>query len=134
MLEEALVPIFINLIIFGSISFIVYTIFTTRNRERMAIIDRGLDLSLLMNKSDGNNWRRFSILLGCLLIGISLGYTVGLTISNVFYSAFHVYKVSNQGVVFSDKSGIIIIAMSFLFGGIGMLVSTFINGKMDKKD
>lgn len=134
MLEEALVPIFINLIIFGSISFIIYTIVTTRNRERMAIIDRGLDLSLLINNSDGNNWRRFSILMGCLFIGVSLGYTVGLTISNVFYSAFHVYKVSSQSVVFSDKSGIIIIAMSFLFGGIGLLVSTFINGKMDKKD
>lgn len=134
MLEEALVPIFINLIIFGSISFIVYTIVTTRNRERMAIIDRGLDLSLLVNKSDGNRWRRFSILLGCLLIGVSIGITIGVTLSNVYYDVFHTYKNFGNEKYLSNHTEDIIAPMIFLFGGISLLTSTFINKKLDMKD
>ncbi len=132
MFGGVLVVILVNLIIFGSISFIVYTIVTARNRERMAIIEKGIDLSLLVNKSDSNRWRRFSVLIGSLLIGVAIGFSVGLTISNVFYEVFHVYKVSKNSTVFSDNSGHIIFAMVFLFGGIGMIASNWLNRKLDK--
>lgn len=61
-------------IIFGSIFGIFYLYFSTRNKERLALIEKGADASIFaLGKKTGSSWKVVIINLACLLIGIGLG-------------------------------------------------------------
>jgi hypothetical protein len=101
---KILIPISFFLMIFG----IVYLIYSTRNRERLALIEKGVDASIfLKGKTNGvPAWKIFILNTAFLLIGIGLGFFIALFLST--------YTQMNSDVVYPAT----IITMS----GVGLLV------------
>ncbi|MCF6243334.1 MAG: hypothetical protein L3J74_18605, partial [Bacteroidales bacterium] len=65
--------IFIPISLFAAIVFIVYLFLSTRNKERMALIEKGVDAGLFQSKA-----RSFPVLrTGMFLAGIGLGILFG---------------------------------------------------------
>ena len=70
-MEDAIIV----LIIFGALFGIVYLYFSTRHKERLALIEKGADAKLF-NTGKKYGWRTFALQFGMFLIGISLGVIV----------------------------------------------------------
>lgn len=103
------------LMVFG----IAYYYLTTRNKERIALIEAGADAKLFKSESSGNRWY-FVIVLGLLAIGIALGASFGMFVEHTLGRGHDL----EQGYVI----GI------FLFGGLGLLSSFFLIRKIKKED
>ena len=101
---EIFVPLSFFLMVFG----IVYLIYSTRNRERLALIEKGVDASIfLKGKNNGvPPWKIFILNTAFLLIGIGLGFFIALFLST--------YTQMNSDVVYPAT----IITMS----GVGLLI------------
>lgn len=96
---------------------VIYYYLTTRNKERLALIEAGAEAKLF--KSAANNWY-FVIVLGLLAIGISLGVGLGAIFDNM---------MDGNGA----GEGAYIIGI-FLFSGISLLASFFMIRKLKKQD
>ena len=107
-MEAVLVP----LIVFGAIFGIFYVYFTTRNKERIALIEKNIDAKIFEQRS-GRGGLKF----GLLAIGVSLGVLFGQMIGHF--------------TIMDTAPGTI--AMIFLFGGIGLVLEHFMSKKEDKK-
>jgi len=70
---EALIPILGITVPFATIFGIVYIIYTTRHRERMSMIDKGMDPNLPQSPPDPLRAMRN----GLVLVGIGVGLLVG---------------------------------------------------------
>lgn len=107
-----LVPLGLFAMIFG----IVYLGITARNRERMAMIEKGADPALFeaKKKASGGGIMKF----GMFLLGIGLGIVVGYFLS------------SSAGM----EAGAAYPAMIALFGGLALIASHILQRKQDKED
>lgn len=104
MLAEILVPMTVFACIFG----VLFVFFTTRNKERMLMIEKGADPSIFHR-----SYKRFGIKVGLMAMGVALGILVGQLIS-------HLTKMHLDEATFS---------MIFLFGGLGLVVDHFLAKK-----
>ncbi|TEB40950.1 hypothetical protein D0809_28005, partial [Flavobacterium circumlabens] len=79
MLPGILIPLSFFLMIFG----IVYLIYSTRNRERLALIEKGVDASIfLQGREKGvSAWKILVVNLAFLLIGSGVGIFLALLIT-----------------------------------------------------
>ncbi|MDH5475509.1 MAG: hypothetical protein OEX22_07460 [Cyclobacteriaceae bacterium] len=111
--EILIVPIFI-LAIFG----IVYYYLTTRNKERLALIEAGADAKLFKSKTNGSY--NFIIILGMLAIGIALGIGLGFIID----------RSVDMG---HDSEGAYVFGV-FLFSGLSLLASFFLIKSLEKEE
>jgi flagellar biosynthesis protein FliQ len=101
----------VALAIFG----ISYYYFTTRNRERMAALEKGMSPDIF---KDTTNYLPLILLLGIVSVGISLGILVG-----GFLKTLQVDETKDSMIPFSI----------FLFLGISLMVSYFVLRAMQKK-
>jgi Domain of unknown function (DUF6249) len=103
--------------LFATIFGIMYVHYTTRNKERMALIEKGADASLFNtgkeNRVSGMNWAKFTLKLGMLFMGIALGIIVAAV-------------VSNAGILFEGAS---YPSMIFFFGGLSLVLFYIIDRK-----
>ena len=62
-------------VIFGSIFGVFYLFFSTRNKERLALIEKGADASIFMQgkKNAAPFWKVLILNLGLLAMGIGVG-------------------------------------------------------------
>jgi hypothetical protein len=94
-----------------------YVHFTTRNKERMALIDKGADASLFNTGKEGQSswhyWNKFTLKLGMLFMGIALGIITGGVLSNA--------SVLNEGADYTS--------MIFFFGGLSLVLFYLIDRK-----
>ncbi|MBN1251329.1 MAG: hypothetical protein JXR51_16070 [Bacteroidales bacterium] len=104
-MTEILVPISL----FASIVLIMFLFYTTRNKERLALIEKGADANLFKSKSRGFP----TLKIGMFLVGIGLGVLFGNIIAN--YTS-----LIEQTAYFS---------MIFLFAGLALVVNYLIEGK-----
>lgn len=108
---EILVPLSFFALIFASL----YIHLTTRNKERLALIEKGADPELFKSKSTtGSGYSSFK--LGLFLIGIAFGIVAGYFL--------HEGGMEEVASYFS---------MIFLFGGIGLVLSFLLQGKFAVK-
>ena len=101
--------VIILIAMFASFFGIAYIFFTTRNRERMALIEKGADASLFNTGKTGImnfSWSRFSLKTGMFLMGIGLGIIAGEILDSL--------NVLEEGACYSS--------MIFFFGGLGLVV------------
>ena len=101
----------ITFVIFG----IVYYYLTTRYKERMAILEKGLPKDFF---KDNSNYFPFILLLGVVALGISLGIIAG-----AFLESLAIEEFKNFMLPFSV----------FLFLGISLLISYFVLKSIQKK-
>ena len=115
-MEPFLVGILVPLGFFGMIFGIVYLGITSRNRERMALIERGADPTLFETKKKPDD----GILLkwGLFLVGIGLGIVVA-------------YFLSSGGGM---DEGAAYPAMIFIFGGVALVISNLWSQKNKREE
>lgn len=111
MQEDILIP----LIVFSSIFGVVYVYLTTRNKERLALIEKGADASLF-NTGKKNGIGSIILNLALLAIGIGIGVLVGAALEQAGM---------DDEVSFP--------ASIFIFGGLGLVTSFFVNRKLEKE-
>lgn len=107
-------------IIFFTIFAIAYLYFSTRNKERLALIEKGADASIFVSDRKGHSapgWKVFVLNIALLLMGIGSGIIVGGILSGVFHA----------------DDDIVLPGSIFLFAGTGLLVGFFLTKKMDKE-
>jgi ABC-type Fe3+-siderophore transport system permease subunit len=107
-----LTPILVLLIIFGFIYGIVYL--GVRRKERMTLLDRGADPSIFHDARPGIAGIRY----GLLLIGVAVGILLGNIIEATTCLEEEVSYFS----------------MIFLFGGIALVMSYFLERNHNKGD
>jgi hypothetical protein len=101
---------------FAMVFGIVYLFYTTRNKERMALIEKGADASLFnVGKEAGSSysWNKFTLKMGMLAIGIGLGIIAAAILAEA--------GVLEEGALYP--------AMIFLFGGVSLVVFYLIDRK-----
>ncbi|MDZ7613998.1 MAG: DUF6249 domain-containing protein [Flavobacteriaceae bacterium] len=100
--------ILIPFIVFSAIFGIFYVFITTRNKERMALIEKGADASLFATKS--KSYTNMTLKFGMLALGIGIGILAG--------SILATYTVLPEPVPY--------FSMIFLFGGLGLILNYLI--------
>lgn len=76
----------VMLVIFGSIFGVVYLFISSRNKERMALIEKGADASIFYSKKQRATpvWKVIILNLSLLLMGIGLGiFLAGVLVHNL---------------------------------------------------
>ena len=103
--------------LFATIFGIMYVFYTTRNKERMALIEKGADASLFNTGKEGQkfsfNWGKLTLKIGMLFMGIALGIMAGAILS---YAG-----VLNEGANYP--------AMIFFFGGLSLVLFYLLDRK-----
>lgn len=95
----------------------IFGIFYLRNKESMAMIERGMDPVTELPKKRDN--RSFNLTFGLLMIGSGLGLFIAYMINH-----FALGDSDNPAIFFS---------LIAVFGGIGLLISYFIENKASQK-
>jgi hypothetical protein len=102
---------------FATVFGIYYVHITTRNKERMALIDKGADASLFNTGKEGQrsllNWNKFTLKIGMLFMGIGVGIIAGSIIDSM-------------GIM---QHGSDYVSMVFLFGGLSLVLFYIIDRK-----
>lgn len=101
---------------FAMVFGIAYMHYNTRNRERMALIEKGADASLFHAKNGGDqyNWNKFTLKMGMLAMGIAIGIIVAAVLAEA--------GVLAEGAMYP--------AMIFFFGGLSLVVFYLIDRKV----
>jgi hypothetical protein len=114
---EMLIPISMFLAIFG----IFYLYFTTRNRERLALIEKGIGADLFVSDKRGKAssvWKVLTLNTALLAIGIGSGIFLA--------SLLTATTAMDEDATYP--------AMIFLMGGLGLLTAYFINKRESEKE
>jgi F0F1-type ATP synthase membrane subunit c/vacuolar-type H+-ATPase subunit K len=102
---------------FATVFGIYYVSVTTRNKERMALIDKGADASLFNTGKEGQtsvfNWNRLTLKLGMLFMGIGIGIIAGAILESM--------QVMENGADYTS--------MIFVFGGLSLVIFYLIDRK-----
>ena len=114
-MEPFLVGILVPIGSFAMIFGIVYLVVTSRNRERMALIERGADPALFESKKKPGGSGVMKA--GLFLFGIGFGIVVA-------------YFLASAGM----DEGAAYPAMIFVFGGLSLIVANLWQRKLDKED
>jgi hypothetical protein len=102
--------------LFATVFGIMYVFYTTRHKERLALIEKGADASLFNTGKEGQpfiNWSKLTLKIGMLGIGIALGIIAGM--------------VFDQLDVFDPEP--MYTSMVFLFGGLSLVAFYIIDRK-----
>jgi hypothetical protein len=101
---EVIVPIAFFLVVFG----IVYLYYSSRNKERLALIEKGAEASIFYGpKSERSG--KWILKVGILAIGVALGVLVGAALESAGMDHDVAYPAS-----------------IFLFGGIALVAAYFL--------
>lgn len=99
--EDILIPISLFAVIFG----IFYLYLSTRNKERLALIEKGADASIFNLGKRGSSWKVVILNFAFLLMGIGLGTFIAALIDT--------YTNLEEGAM---------VAVVFFIAGVGLYV------------
>jgi hypothetical protein len=103
--------------LFATVFGIMYVHYTTRSKERMALIEKGADASLFNTGKEGRKfnfgWSKFTLKIGMLFMGVALGIMAGAILS---YAGV-LYEGANYP------------SMIFFFGGLSLVLFYVIDRK-----
>lgn len=105
------VEILIPLIVFSTIFGVLYTFLTTRNKERLAMIEKGADPSIFSIQR-----KRLGIKIGLIAMGIATGVLMGQLIA-------HLTTMDEEPAT---------ISMIFLCAGAGLVLDHYLAKKEEK--
>ncbi len=108
------------IVIFGTIFGIAYLFFSTRNKERLALIEKGAEASIFMKGNPKNAapfWKVLILNLSLLLMGIGLGVFIALILENTLGW--------NDNAIYP--------ATIFLMSGVGLFTGFTLTKKLDQE-
>ncbi len=126
-----LLPIIIFVGLFATIFGVSYIYFTTRNRERLALIEKGSDASIFDRSGFKFSIAKFVLNIALLLTGIGIGILTGSLLGTDLRHNGEI--IGAPGLTNIDHE-ITIPAMIFIFGGLGLVTGFFITRKIEKAD
>lgn len=109
----------ILIVIFGTFFGIIYLFFSTRNKERMALIEKGADASIFMKGQPKNAapfWKVIILNLSLLLMGIGLGVFIASILDT-----------------YSGLGDAVYPATIFFMAGVGLFVGFNLTKKLDEE-
>ena len=115
-------------LIVGAIFGVFYLHYSTRNKERMALIEKGADASIFVKGKRERItpvWKILILNLALLAMGIGTGIVVGEILENNLNHGITDFRLKNH----SAMPGTI-----FLMAGIALLIGFFMTKKMDKEE
>lgn len=110
-MEEIVIPVSMFLMVFA----IVYVYYTTRNKERMALIEKGADPRLFKSEPKTVNYGNFKW--GLFMIGVAFGVFFGVM--------FDEYTSLPEGPMYTT--------MILIFGGIALILAYLLRGRLEKR-
>jgi hypothetical protein len=112
--------VIILITMFSAVFGIAYLYFSTRNKERLALIEKGADASIFGKGRQHAQpfWKVLILNLALLLMGIGAGVMIGGILGQVFGVD---WDIAMPGSI-------------FLLAGSGLLVGFFITRKMDQEN
>ena len=112
-MEAILIPITFFIVLFG----IYYLHYSTRNKERLALIEKGADASIFVHgkKPTIVVWKIVILNLALLLMGIG----AGVLLAGILNESGVKEEVAFPGSI-------------FMFAGLGLLIGFFLTKSMDK--
>jgi hypothetical protein len=112
---EIIVPVALFATVFG----IVWIAVSAKNKERLALIEKGLDASIFKDAGQ-THWRYGALKFGLLAIGVGIGLVVG--------NILDVNGIMDEDVAY--------FSMIFIFGGLALLLYYKLMGKLkpEKED
>jgi len=113
--ELVIVPV-----MFGVIFGIFYLYLSTRNKERLALIEKGADASIFMrgrSKHAAPIWKVLILNLALLLMGIGLGVFIASLLDN--------YTTLDEGALYP--------AVIFFMAGVGLFIGFNMTKDLDKE-
>tara|TARA_Y100001972_G_C7659267_1_gene332255 strand:+ start:2196 stop:2582 length:387 start_codon:yes stop_codon:yes gene_type:complete len=124
-------PVIVFIALFATVFGVMYVFFTTRNKERLAMIEKGADASLFDRKGTSFSIAKFILNLALLLTGIGIGIFVGSVLgTNLTYDGVVHGK---PGLMMINRE-ITISSMIFVFGGLGLIAGFFITRNIERSD
>ncbi|WP_405607183.1 DUF6249 domain-containing protein [Polaribacter sp. Asnod1-A03] len=128
-MEVAIVFMFLFAVIFG----IFYLFFSTRNKERLALIEKGVDATIFMKGQQERKaapfWKILILNLGLLAMGIGVGVLLGSLLSyNFGYNGGFQNRPSNY-----IATETFYLASIFLCAGASLLIGFKITKKLDQE-
>ncbi len=112
--------IIIIALIFGAIFGVFYLYFSTRNKERLALIEKGADASVFVKgkrEKAAPIWKILILNFALLLMGIGAGIVLGTSLMSI-----------------TGLNEEIAVGTTFITAGAGLLIGFFITKKMDKEE
>ena len=109
-------PMIVFLALFATIFGIAYVFLTTRNKERLMMIEKGADATLFERKGTKFSIAKFIPNIALLFVGIGFGIFVGWVLGESFGGRNNV-----EVYMFSTI---------FIFGGLSMIAGFFITRKI----
>ena len=110
-------PVIVFIAFFASVFGIAYIHYTTRNKERLALIEKGAEASLFNTGKEGPkfnfSWSKFTLKIGMLSMGIALGIIAG--------------AINEANNFMPNEPGYG--AMIFFFGGLSLVLYYIIDRK-----
>ena len=111
---DTLIPITLFIVMFG----IFYLFLSTRNKERLALIEKGADAGIFMKGKNGSGVGKIIILnLALLLMGIGVGVFIALLLST--------YTSLNRDAIYP--------ATIFMMAGLGLFIGFYMTKKLEKE-
>lgn len=104
--------LFVPLSFFLAVFAILYVYWTTRTKERLALIEKGADASIFKTPASKYALLKWGIFLIALAVGVITGFALSNAINEV--AAFF--------------------TMILFFGGLGLIVAHFITNSLSKKE
>ena len=109
-MEAIVIPVSMFLMIFA----IVYVYYTTRNKERMALIEKGADPKLFKSEPKVSNYSNFKW--GLFMVGVAIGVFLGVL--------FDEYTNLDEAPMY--------ISMILICGGIALILAYILRGRLEK--
>jgi hypothetical protein len=111
-------PVIIMIALAATLFGIMYVYFTTRNKERMALIEKGADASLFNTGKEGSKnsftWAKFTLKTGMLAMGIAVGIMIAALMANA--------QIIDEDALYPS--------MIFFFGGLSLVLFYIIDRKV----
>ena len=102
---------------FASVFGIMYVFYSTRNKERLALIEKGVDANLFNIGKERQkfniSWGKFTLKLGMLLMGIAVGIITAALMAQA--------NILNEDALY--------FSMIFFFGGLSLVLFYIIDRK-----
>lgn len=110
-MTDIVVPVSLFLMIFA----IVYVYYTTRNKERLALIEKGADPKLFKAEAKTSHYSNFKW--GLFMIGVAIGVFLGVLLDE--------YTSLEEGPMY--------ISMILICGGIALILAYLLRNRLEKK-
>ncbi len=107
-------PGLVMIVAIGSIAFVLFIMMINRHKERMNMIERGVDASIFTSREKGGYP---TLKFGMLFVGIALGILLG---------EFLHFRGLEKGIAY--------LSMVFLLGGVSLILNFIIESRLNRNE